>query len=180
MDYYRKLKDKSIAISSRWGEAINQRWVDYYGFEATPIPPEIWKQEKLLCAVNEEFKFENVGLIRIPPHFNYDWHVDTNRGCSINMLLSHERSHAFFANEGRDHQDHSYGCNGHFVELDYEPDTFYVFNSQRLHCVYNFEKPRYLFTCEFLQRKGELSYGMLCEWANTYENSSTRKEENEE
>lgn len=170
MSCYRKLKDKSVAISSRWEEAIKNDWIDYYGFEVAPIPPEIWKQEKLLCDVDEEFKFEHVGLVRIPPHFNYNWHLDTNRGCCINMLLSHERSHLFFAQPSP--QDHlvSHGRNGYFVELEYEPDTFYAFNSQKLHCVYNFEKPRYLFTCEFLQRKDELPYERFCEWVDTYEN----------
>ena len=162
--FYRKLKDKSIAISSRWKEAINQQWVNYHGFEVTPISSEIWRQEKQLCAVNEEFQFEKIGLIRIPPYFNYNWHVDTNRGCSINMLLSYEKSHTFFAKPSpRDHHL-PLGSSGHFIELDYKPDTFYAFNSQQLHCVYNFEKPRYLFSCEFSQRKDELSYERLCEW----------------
>lgn len=163
-EFYRKLKDKSIAISSRWKEALDQSWMDYYGWSVTPISQEIWRQETQLCSLNEEFHIDRIGLMRIPPYFNYNWHVDTNRGCGINMLLSHGKSHTFFATPSPDDHQVPLGSNGHFVELDYEPDTFYAFNAQRLHCVYNFEKPRYLFSCEFYERKDKLSYERLCEW----------------
>ena len=166
---YRKMKGKSTVISLRWKEATKQQWTDYHGFEVTPLSQEIWKQEKLLCAINERFKLKKIGIIRIPPHFNYNWHVDTNRGCSINMLLSHEKSHTFFSERSLDDHRTPHRLNGQFIELDYEPNTFYAFNSQKLHCVFNFEKPRYLFSCEFFQRKNELSYERLCEWADKVE-----------
>lgn len=162
--FYKKLKDKSTVISSRWKEIINQQWMDYYGFEITLLPPEIWREEKVLRKVDDEFKFEKIGLIRIPPRFNYDWHVDAKRGCSINMLLSHEKSYTFFSTPSPSDYQIPQGRNGHFVELDYEPDTFYAFNSQKYHCLYNFEQPRYLFSCEFSQPKEDLSYERLCKW----------------
>ena len=168
-EFYKKLKEKSSAISLRWKEALNQQWMYYYGFEVTPLSSEIWKQEKSLHELNEKFEFEKVGLIRIPPYFNYNWHQDTNRGCSINMLLSHEKSYTFFSDPASDTFQLPEGVNSHFIELDYEPNTFYAFNSQRLHCVFNFEKPRYLFSCEFAQQKNELSYERLCEWMDKVE-----------
>ena len=168
-EFYKKLKEKSSAISLRWKEALNQQWMYYYGFEVTPLSSEIWKQERSLHELNEKFKFEKVGLIRIPPYFNYNWHQDTNRGCSINMLLSHEKSYTFFSDPTSDTFQLPEGVNSHFIELDYEPNTFYAFNSQRLHCVFNFEKPRYLFSCEFAQQKNELSYERLCEWMDKVE-----------
>ena len=175
---YRKMKGKSTVISLCWKEVIKQQWHPHrnaYGFEVTPLSQEIWKQEKLLRVTNERFKLRNIGLIRIPPYFNYNWHVDTNRGCSINMLLSHGKSHTFFSerslsHHGAPHRLHeSFSNNGQFIELNYEPNTFYAFNSQKLHCVFNFEKPRYLFSCEFFQQKNELSYERLCEWADKVE-----------
>ena len=155
--FYNKFENKSTVISNCWKEFIDQEWQSYFGFEATIIPSSVWKEEKILRIVNDVFPMKNVGIIKLHPYYNYDWHVDTERGCGINMLLQHEESHSLF----RENED---GENGFFTELKYEPNTFYAFNTQKLHCVYNFGKPRYLFTCEFEQEKFALSYEMLCEW----------------
>jgi len=162
--FYRKLEGKSVCISSRWKEVLDQPWGFHYGFEVTPMSPDIWREEEILCSLDEEFGLALVGLLRIPPYFNYNWHVDTERGCSVNMMLSDGKSHTLFADPSSEDHLLPVGRNGHFVELDYEPDTFYVFNCQRLHCVYNFDKPRYLFSCEFSQSRDELSFERLSEW----------------
>jgi len=170
---YRKIKGKSTVVSSRWQEALNQPWMDYYGWSVTPISQEIWKQEKLLRVINEKFKFEKIGLLRASPFFNYNWHVDTNRGCSINMLLSHGKCNTFFAkpssNDFSIFEGHLLLGNSQFIELNYELDTFYAFNPQQPHCVYNFEETRYLFSCEFSEPKEKLPYERLCRWLDEVE-----------
>jgi|TARA_B110000196_G_scaffold308078_1_gene308354 hypothetical protein len=169
--YFKECNTRSSTISSRWPEVTTQRWVSHYGFQATPLPPEIWGQEELLKAVNEEFKFDNVGVVKLPPYFNYGWHRDTDRGCSINMLLSHDESHTLFQTEVvRENMDFR------FTELKYKPDTFYIFNSQESHCVLNFKEPRFLFTCEFGQDKNELSYETLKNWVSKYETRNQSKD----
>jgi hypothetical protein len=169
--FYSAFKNKSEIISDNWKEFINQEWVSYYGFEAIPIPSIIWRQEKILRTIDKKFPFQSVGLIRLPINYNYNWHKDTNRGCGINMLLNHEKSHTFFedsitieANKSNNEKYNFDEFGFPFIELKYEPNTFYAFNTQKLHCVYNFNKPRYLFTCEFAQDHNELSYEMLYEW----------------
>jgi len=169
--FYNAFKDKSQVISNNWKQLINQKWVSYYGFEAMPIPSIIWRQEKILRKIDEQFPFESVGLIRLPVNYNYNWHKDINRGCGINMLLEHEKSYTFFEDsitiEANKSNNEAYNFDEFgfpFIELKYEPNTFYAFNTQKLHCVYNFKKPRYLFTCEFAQNHNELSYAMLNEW----------------
>ena len=162
--YFKKCSTRSSTICSRWPEVKTQRWTDYYGFQVALLSPQIWGQEELLSAVNEEFEFDKVGVIKLPPYFNYGWHTDTNRGCSINMLLSHDESHTLFkTGVVRENMDFR------FTELKYEPNTFYIFNSQESHCVLNFKEPRFLFSCEFRQDKSELSYEMLKDWVNNYE-----------
>ena len=167
---YRKIKGKSTVVSSRWQEALNQNWMDYWGWAVTPVSQEIWKQEKLLCVINEKFKFEKIGLLRVSPYFNYNWHVDTNRGCSINMLLSQGKCNTFFAKpSSNDYRIKDGVYNSRFIELNYEFNTFYAFNPQQPHCVYNFEETRYLFSCEFSEPKGKLSYERLCQWLDEVE-----------
>ena len=163
--YFKEFNTRSLAVSAQWKKAINQPWVRYHGFEGTSLPPRIWEREKILRAVDKEFKFDKVGVIRLPPYFNYAWHQDTNRGCSINMLLSHDHSHTLFmTGTARDYDVY-------FTELKYQPHTFYAFNSQEHHCVFNFKETRYLFTCEFVQDKYILPYKTLCDWVTNYENN---------
>ena len=161
-EFYKEFKDKSKVISNCWKELIDpESEIEYLGWNATPISSKIWKQEEVLKTINNKFPFKGVGLIKMPTNYNYNWHVDDNRGCGINMLLEHEESHSFFREIG---YQNNYNFNASFIELKYKPDTFYVFNTQRSHCVYNFGKPRYLFTCELYQDVNELSYETVCEW----------------
>jgi hypothetical protein len=50
---------------------------------------------------------------------------------------------------------------GEFIELQYQPDTYYIFNTQINHMVLNFEEPRLLLTIEFGEDKNLLSYDDL-------------------
>ena len=86
------------------------------------------------------------------------------------MLLEHEKSYTFFednqvySNDSNSNQYNFDEFGTKFLELKYKPNTFYAFNTQILHCVYNFDKPRYLFTCEFAQDHNQLSYDKLYSW----------------
>ena len=46
-------------------------------------------------------------------------------------------------------------------ELKYKPATYYIFNTQIPHTVYNFETTRYLMSVEFAKEKHELSFDQL-------------------
>jgi hypothetical protein len=47
-------------------------------------------------------------------------------------------------------------------ELKYEPDSYYVFNTQIPHMVLNTTQPRYLFSLEFLEEDRGLTFDELC------------------
>ena len=96
------------------------------------------------------------GVVMLPPHTFYNWHKDTRRGVSINMVLNPQDglSHCVFTPD----KD---VVVGEFVELQYKPDTYYVFNTQVDHMVLNFETPRLLLTIEFGEDKDALSYDDL-------------------
>jgi hypothetical protein len=46
-------------------------------------------------------------------------------------------------------------------ELPYKPMTYYLFNTQVEHTVYNFEATRYLLSIEFAKNRNELSFDQL-------------------
>jgi hypothetical protein len=55
-------------------------------------------------------------------------------------------------------------------ELKYKPATYYLFNTQVSHTVYNFETTRYLMSIEFAKNKDELSFDQLVkDIRNNYE-----------
>ena len=69
----------------------------------------------------------------------------------MNLLFSTENnSHTLFG-----HQRDS--LNKDVIELEYEPETFYLFNNQVPHTVINLDGPRYLFSLYFDQEKDYLS-----------------------
>tara|TARA_R110002074_G_scaffold128862_1_gene269556 strand:+ start:91 stop:648 length:558 start_codon:yes stop_codon:yes gene_type:complete len=170
--FYSEFKYESIIISKQWKNFINDKWESYFGFEGMSIPSIIWKQEVLLREIDKVFPFKHVGLIRLPANYNYNWHKDINRGCGINMLLEHDESYTLFdlfeskrQTNPSNNEHHNFDQFGvEFIELKYKINKFYAFNTQQMHCVLNFNKPRYLFTVEFKQDHKELPYEILYKW----------------
>ncbi len=127
---------------------------NYFGFEVAKMPLELVLSEPLLESINRKYKIKSAGITKITPYRVYDWHVDINRGVSINLLLTPTcKSLVLFANEVKDSNDQL-----DFVELIYEPKTFYLINNQIKHCVINFNESRYLFTLEFELNKNVLNF----------------------
>jgi hypothetical protein len=109
-----------------------------------------------------------VGIIKLDPYTCYDWHTDTRRGVGINMLLTtFDRSVCAFASNKE-------GTVFEIEELKYKPATYYIFNTQVPHTVYNFETTRYLMSVEFAKDKSELSFeDLLNDIRTQYEKDST-------
>lgn len=133
----------------------DSEWLPYYNFMALRVPDEILNQEPLLVELAKKRKFQ-AGLLRMDPNTCYNWHVDTDRHVGLNMLvLDDGKSKCLF-------------CTGEFgvvmpiQELKYKEFTYYVFNTQIPHTVYNFSEPRYMFSLEFLDEDKGLTYDELC------------------
>ena len=100
------------------------------------------------------------GILSMQPESFYGWHTDGRRGVSVNMLTdfphpagTHFSMFALPRDKAR--------STGRFIELRYKPSTFYLFNNQIEHAVYNFDGPRFVFTVEFEEDKGALSFESL-------------------
>ena len=48
-----------------------------------------------------------------------------------------------------------------FIEMKYDPHTYYLFNTQIPHTVYNFKGTRYLLSVDFEEDKTKLTYKQL-------------------
>lgn len=124
---------------------------------ALPVPEKyLTELDPLLGVIYSRHPFQS-GILRMEPDTYYDWHVDTNRGVSLNMMLSPGHSHCLFRVK-------SEGKTGSFDELVYEPDTMYLLNTQIHHSVYNFNDVRYMFSIEFSENKDLLSFDRIASW----------------
>jgi hypothetical protein len=138
----------------------NGIWENHYGLNICPIPDSVWKNEPLLVKINSKFPILVGFVIKTMPNILYNWHLDGSRAASINLRFeSSGHSHSLFG-ESDD------GFNDKFVELEYEPNTFYLFNTQHKHCVINFNESRYVFSLQFVQTKDEVSYQEIYNWCN--------------
>ena len=131
--------------------APDTAWVPYYNFSALPIPHSCIYQDPFFKKLSEKHQF-HAGVLRLPPNTCYNWHVDTDRGVSINMLLEDDGQSRCLFLDGKG------GTSFNFVELKYEPDTYYAFNTKIPHTVLNFSTTRYMFSVEFLGASRGLSF----------------------
>ncbi len=128
-------------------------WVPYFGFLARPIPIDwLLSTDPFLKALYDRHRFQNAGVLMNEPDTVYGWHVDGKRGASVNMLIGGE-GHCLFRESSNLITD--------IEELEYEPDTFYLFNPQVEHMVVNLVEPRFLFSLEFADGIVELPYAKL-------------------
>ena len=128
-------------------------WFPYYNFEVMPVRPEVLMMDPFLADLAKKQEF-HAGVIRLPKNTCYDWHTDTDRKVSINMLLKDARSECLFMGKP--------GVSFQFYELKYMPHTYYAFDTQTPHMVLNHEGPRYMFSVEFLGGSRNLTFDELC------------------
>jgi hypothetical protein len=91
----------------------------------------------------------------------YHWHRDNDIGCSLNMVLDVYNSHTLFT-----HSNPKQVYLEAIIELNYKPNTWYIFNSQEKHSVINLDdRARVLFT---LIMPKEVKYHDVVEWYKQY------------
>ena len=118
------------------------------------IPLDVLLQNPILTEINKEFEIEGAGFIKMDPFECYKWHVDFYRGPAINLHMNplEELSLCMFETEEINKERVKY------LTLNYQPETFYLFNTQINHSIITFARTRYLFTLQFKKSKDELSY----------------------
>lgn len=140
--YYANIGPKSEYISKFYTPDRLDKldWVDFEGFKGHLVNEDMWSKEKFLAGIKDRYP-NSLGIImRLDPHTCYLWHKDIDRWFTINMLLNTDgHSHTVFGEKNSVYTSS-------ICELNYEPNTFYIFNTQYDHEVYNFNSYRYLFT----------------------------------
>jgi hypothetical protein len=132
-----------------------ENWTPYYNFRAFLLGEDFVYQDKFLKDLAYKRQYI-AGLLELPPNTAYNWHVDTDRHCGLNMLVYDDgQSKCLFAPEGEVQVVMP------IVELKYQPNTFYAFNTKVPHTVINFTEKRYMFSLEFVGEDYRLPYDTL-------------------
>jgi hypothetical protein len=166
--YYEIEKKSTIAQNLIDTAHSSSDWIDYFNFKAKLVPPEVLFQDEFFKWLVKRYDFI-AGILKLDPYTCYDWHTDTKRGVGINMLLTpHARSFCAFTPKKSEQVFK-------IEELSYKPMTYYLFNTQVNHTVYNFETTRYLLSIEFAKEKHELSFeDLLVDIRTHYEKNCTK------
>ena len=161
--YYEIGKKSTIARDLMDFAMQPSEWAPYFNFNAKRVPPEIIFQDDFFRWLVKRYHFV-AGILKLDPYVCYDWHIDDRRGVGINMLLTPSARSICAFTHNKDDMVFK------IEELPYKPQTYYLFNTQVTHTVYNFETTRYLLSIEFAKNKEQLSYDeLLKEVMSNYE-----------
>jgi hypothetical protein len=135
-------------------QSLIDEWMTYYNFRALPVPVTILLKDPFFTKLAERHSF-HAGILRMPGSTCYNWHTDTERKVSINMLLQDVQSDCLFM-DGE--PSITFRCR----KVPYFPETYYAFNTQVPHMVINHVGDRYMFSVEFLGSSKDLTFDELC------------------
>lgn len=121
------------------------------------IPDEIWKKDRILSQINNIFKIERCGLLRLDPKGILTYHTDATRDVCLNLLLTPNiDSNCYFT-------DNPYNSSIK-INLVYEPDTWYLFNTSKYHSVTNnSNQTRFLLSVDFERGSNDLKFQDILE-----------------
>jgi hypothetical protein len=129
-----------------YAKTVNWIWIPFMNI-ALDFPKtlgfQLIKTDKMLSGLQSKFNAE-MRLYMFPSMTVYNWHRDVETGCSLNLVMDDYSAHTLFnPNDKKEIIDS-------VVELKYEKNKWYLFNSQILHSVINVDsKDRVLLTITF-------------------------------
>lgn len=138
---YHKIKADDINLT---GVNIIENHDEYEGFNCGILDTDkLLENNSFLKWLYSKYKF-SAAILQIEPFKHFVWHIDRNRGVTINSLLTEGQSHTLFS---EDVDDAKYQAT--ILPLHYIKNKLFLFNTQVSHCVFNFAKKRQMFSIEF-------------------------------
>ena len=118
-------------------------WHKHFGFYAIQVDSTWITKDYALNCVNKLQPIKELGVLKVPANSFYNFHRDSLRLSTLNMLIIQKEGHCYFI-------ESSDGYYSNLVELVYKPKTYYLFNNQAVHGVINKSEPRYMFSLYFV------------------------------
>jgi len=115
-------------------------------------------KDEMLIKLKSKFN-ATMRLYMFPSMAVYNWHRDAEIGCSLNLVMDDYSAHTLFNPTDKKEIIDS------VVELKYEKNKWYLFNSQVLHSVINIDsKDRVLLTITFPKN---VTYNEVSDYLNS-------------
>ena len=76
----------------------NEPFVEYFNFGVKLVPKDVFLKDSFLKSLYKKHIF-NAAILLIRSKNIYNWHIDDNRGASLNMMIRGDNSHCLFSNE---------------------------------------------------------------------------------
>jgi hypothetical protein len=118
----------------------NSPWDTRRGFAVLKLPTVLFA-DSLLFPLIMQLRGEPT-VFKMDPMTAYSWHIDTNRTCAINMLISGSDSHSFYGVRLDDY-------NTQLIELMHEHNKYFLVNTKQQHSVVNLNNMRYMLSIGF-------------------------------
>jgi hypothetical protein len=126
-------------LRSHIAAADGSSWQVINEFDVLRLPVDLFLDQPAISALLDHFGSRSrLSVFRLQPWYNYSWHVDVNRGCSLNMLLSGWDSISMFGamRNFRHYTD--------IARVEYTENRMVVLNTHRWHSIVNFSEIRYV------------------------------------
>jgi hypothetical protein len=127
-------------------EENSHLWFYSQGFHMFGFPSQLLEPSPLIELIHR-FKAKPV-ILRVPPWHFYNFHVDTNRYCAINSLLSGYDGGCYFGNSVYKNEKLIDELE-QITPLDYQPGRCYMFNTKHRHGIITKAEPRLTFSIGF-------------------------------
>lgn len=119
-------------------------WILRKGFQAKQVDHRVLLEDGFFGWLSQKRTFV-AAVLKMEPFTVYGWHVDDDRVCGINLLLSGWDSCCLF------HRQHISDLVNSVTELVYQPGTYYAFNTDIPHTIFNRGVPRHLLSVQFCE-----------------------------
>jgi len=162
-EYFLKLGHLSGNINQLVDESRlsdESQWFSHLGFDVMLLSNKLIDEISVLRDINTIATVSRIVILSMPPFSTYNWHTDDHRSSTVNLLINnHQNSLCLFGEPIDDNRSN-------FIELRYEPNTFYLFNTKKKHMIVNNGQRRYTMSLQF---KSRLTYNDISRaWIDKY------------
>lgn len=125
-------------------ERINadDQWFEHLDFKVMLLSNELINKIPTIKKINSIAEVDRIVILSMPAMSTYNWHVDDHRNATVNLLMNNHKNSMCLFGARLDGYKHS------FVELNYEPRGFYLFNTKIEHMVINRGPERYILSLQ--------------------------------
>jgi len=127
-------------ILERAKNAKEEEWKDFLEQSVLALNLNDFQDDPEIYSAIQDLGAETrLSVLRFWPNVAYNWHIDKIRYGSINMLLDGFDSFCAFGHLA------PYSKFNNLHRLTHKPNTYYLMNVKKMHCVFNFSQHmRYL------------------------------------